>query len=356
MASHTYNDLKQYQALPLSIKVSMTQRRIRDWVNYYGLSGVYVSFSGGKDSTVLLTIARDMYPGIKAVFSDTSLEFPEIKTFVNTWDNVDIVKPKMNFKNVCEEYGFPLISKEVSQSVFEVRTALKNGRPAPAHLMKKFNGVYKMSVTGIPSRYNIPQHKYLLSAPFAISHMCCKVVKKRPINQYAKETGRVPITALMASESMLRTAMWLRNGCNSFDSKHPISKPMSFWTEQDVLQFVKNNKIKIASVYGDIVTDYEADGQLPGQMFIGDYMTESEKEAVSLHGPKLKTTGCQRTGCMLCGFGCHLEKGENRFERLKRTHPKVYKALDVIQNNGVTYRQAIDWINENNGKGKIIRY
>lgn len=39
---------------------------------------------------------------------------------------------------------------------------------------------------------------------------------------------------------------------------------------------------------------------------------------------RLKTTGCNRTGCMFCMFGCHLEHEPNRFQRLKLTHPRQY--------------------------------
>ena len=115
--SHTLQDLKIRQALPLEQKVLMTKARIREWVNYYGLEGVYVSFSGGKDSTVLLHIARSIYPDMKALFVDTGLEYPEIRDFVKTFDNVDIVKPRLNFKQVIEKYGYPFISKEVAECV-----------------------------------------------------------------------------------------------------------------------------------------------------------------------------------------------------------------------------------------------
>ena len=90
------------------------------------LTGCMFSFSGGKDSTVLLHIARQMYPDIKAVFVDTGLEYPEIRSFIKTFDNVDWVRPKKHFKQVCEEYGFPIISKEVSECVQGARKYLKS--------------------------------------------------------------------------------------------------------------------------------------------------------------------------------------------------------------------------------------
>lgn len=122
--SHTIQDLKIRQALPLEQKILMTKARLREWVNYYGLDGVYVSFSGGKDSTVLLHIARELYPDIKAVFVDTGLEYPELREFVKTFDNVDIIRPKMNFKQVIEKYGYPFISKEVSECVYGAKKYL----------------------------------------------------------------------------------------------------------------------------------------------------------------------------------------------------------------------------------------
>ena len=124
MGKHTINDLYQMQGLPLDDKVRMTKRRIAEWVDEFGVDGVYVSFSGGKDSTVLLTIARQMYPDIKAVFVDTGLEYPEIRQFVKTWDNVDWLKPKKTFKQVINDYGYPFISKEVSECVYEARKYL----------------------------------------------------------------------------------------------------------------------------------------------------------------------------------------------------------------------------------------
>lgn len=116
---HTYDELRQWQSLPLNVKVGMTKQRIRDWVREYGEDGVYVSFSGGKDSTVLLDIVRNKcgYDKVPAVFVDVPTQYPELKEFVETFENVEIIKPKMNFVQVCEKYGFPMISKEVSECV-----------------------------------------------------------------------------------------------------------------------------------------------------------------------------------------------------------------------------------------------
>lgn len=125
-SKHELWELQSMQAAPLSAKISMTKQRIREWVNEYGEDGVYVSFSGGKDSTVLLHLVREMYgDSIPAVYCNTGLEYPEITQFVKTFDNVEIIKPKKNFFQVCEQYGFPLISKEVSECVSGARKYLK---------------------------------------------------------------------------------------------------------------------------------------------------------------------------------------------------------------------------------------
>ena len=148
------------------------------------------------------------------------------------------------------------------------------------------------------SMFSQERYQFMLDAPFEISHMCCNVMKKSPASRYAKQTGRVPITAQMASESRLRTQIWLRQGCNAFEAKKPMSNPMSFWTEQDVLLYLYRRDIEIASVYGRIVKENEIDGQMDLEDF----------GIFDMERPLLKTTGCERTGCFACGFGAHHEK------------------------------------------------
>ena len=188
------------------------------------------------------------------------------------------------------------------------------------------------------SQYSQEKYKFFLDAPFEISNACCTVMKKAPAHAYYKETGRKPITGQMAIESRLRTQKWIQNGCNGFNMTIPTSNPMSFWFENDVLQYIVENNLEICSVYGDVVVDYGED--IDGQMDLSDFGLCNDDK-------RFKTTGCKRTGCCLCGFGCHMEKpGQGRFELLKQTHPGMYGLLDKVTNNGVTFREAIEWTNE----------
>lgn len=95
---------------------------------------VYISFSGGKDSTVLLDLARRMYPDIEAVFCDTGLEYPEVRAFAMSKENVTPLRPlkydrkkrryvPTNFREVCETYGYPIIAKDCPIALFRTKRA-----------------------------------------------------------------------------------------------------------------------------------------------------------------------------------------------------------------------------------------
>ena len=263
------------------------------------------------------------------------------------------MRQSKNVKSARVDQQKTLQTSQESERLKELLT-LDSGKTIDNLRVQRLMGINtrtgKTKAGNIPSKkdrsmFSCERYQFFLDAPFEISNRCCSVMKKAPVAEYHKRTGRVPITAQMASESRLRTQVWLKQGCNAFDAKKPISNPMAFWTEQDVLYYIWLNKLPICSVYGEVVKETEVEGQLDFE----------DLGIFDLGRPILKTTGYERTGCMLCGFGCHLEpKGEGRFERLKQTHPKMYNLLDVCKNNGYTMREAIDWINEN---GKMhIRY
>ena len=135
-------------------------------------------------------------------------------------------------------------------------------------------------------------------------------MKKAPLNNYQRKTKRYPYLGTLTEESRLREQAWIKHGCNAFESKRKTSQPLSFWTEQDVLHYISDEGLDIASVYGDIVAvDDDGCVYTPSPIYCG----------------RLKCTGCDRTGCIYCGFGAHLERGETRFQRLARTHPRQYE-------------------------------
>lgn len=287
MSVYTRQDLSVMQGWPLERKVQVTQTKLIEWYHRFN-SNVAVSFSGGKDSTVLFDLARRAFPDIRAVFVDTGLEYPEIREFVKSVPNVTWLHPEMPFPTVIEQYGYPVISKEVAKRIYYAR---KGSTWAIMHLDGR-------SKNGVPSQFNQRYMKWrgLVDAPFLISEYCCTVMKKRPLYRFSKETGAMPIIGTMACESARRQSAYLMTGCNAFHKKEPSSQPLSFWMEQDVLRYLRYTGIPYASIYGQI--------------------TEERG--------KLTTTGAKRTGCMFCMFGIHLEKQPNRLQRMELTHPKQH--------------------------------
>lgn len=286
--------------------------------------------------------------------------------------NVIILHPEKPFWQVVRDYGYPVISKEVSECVCNARKHLKNGK-YETHYKKLFGeseyknnkntnlqpqrvqklmGTLKTKDGKDKSAYNLEKWKLLIDCPFNISSKCCSIMKKTPLHKYNKQNKAHPITAEMAEESRLRLEQWLRNGCNGFDMKEPKSTPMSFWTEQDILEYIKTYNVEIPSVYGEVINDVDIEEGF-------------EQLAMLETGCKLKTSGCNRTGCMFCLYGSHLEKGKSRFERLKETHPKIYEycigggefvnGLWQPNRQGLGLGYVMDYINNLYGK-KLLRY
>ena len=320
----TKADLKAFQAESLEEKHQRTLAKVGEWFSYWN-NEVYVAFSGGKDSSVLAYICAFWCSLIKAtlylVFVDTGLEYPEIKQHVKFFAQylrekfgievvLEVLRPEMRFDEVIKKYGYPLISKEIAKCVSAAR-----------RLDSKYGDVCRQRLAGAAeqksgelSRYNCAKYAPLLYVDFRMSDRCCDVMKKKPAHAYARQTGRKAITAMMADESRLREQQWLKGGCNMFDNQFPVSNPMSFWKENDVLQFIKANGIPICSVYGDVIYADNPEQMRFEELGFGECGSE-----------RLATTGCDRTGCIFCAFGCHKEEGLSRFQRLKQTHPRQYK-------------------------------
>jgi len=344
MNAHLPSDLKQMQSLPLEAKIRMTEDRIRAWYETWKRFEIFdeetgktrfetiavegwgeptlkpseyiqsvfdgqvcVNFSGGKDSTVLKHIVDSMYDDVPSLFVNTGLEYPEIQKFAMSQKNVITVRPEMRFDEVIKKYGYPVGSKRISSYVSSAR---KNPNCKRAKWLS--GEEWTKFVTG-------GKWTFLLDANFDVSDACCAVMKKKPLKKYQKETGRKPMIGTLACESENRRMNWIKYGCNAFESPDPTSQPLSFWTEQDILHYIKKYDVPYCSVYGDIQVKPHGADVLEGQIDLIDYLGCYEPEDT------LETTGCDRTGCIFCMFGCHLEKEPNRFQRLKQTHPRQYE-------------------------------
>lgn len=244
--------LKLKQSYPIDMKVELTKQAIREFIDVYGLEGVYIPYSGGKDSTVLLHICYEMYGNtIPAIFSNTKNEFSsiiqQVKDTKNWYENVHIAMSDKSIGDVIKEHGYPVVSKKVSRMLRDLQNPTeKNAISRNLYL----TGI-KQDGTKTGHFKLANKHRYLLDAKFPISERCCDELKKKPMKKYEKETGRKPIIATLAVESKMRESSYLKHGCNNFTKG--ASTPMGFWTEQDVLQYIYDNNIKIASVYGDII-------------------------------------------------------------------------------------------------------
>ncbi|MDR2089392.1 MAG: phosphoadenosine phosphosulfate reductase family protein [Clostridiales Family XIII bacterium] len=273
-------------------KLLLTKSRIEEWYREHN-GDVYVSVSG-KDSTVLLDIVRSLYPEVPAVTVDTGLEHPENSRFLKKVNNIIRLKPEMSFKEVISSFGYPVISKMTARKLYTLQNPTKNNALTTNLYQTGMNskGEYK-SGSKLPNKW-----RYLVDNADNIkfSHKCCDIMKKHPLMQFERENKLKGYVGTMADEGIERRRSYLITGCNPYHGKG-YSKPLSFWTNQDILQYIHETGIPISAAYGKVI--------------------QNEKGLY-------ETTGEARTGCMFCLFGCHLEKEPNRIQRLEQTYPSLY--------------------------------
>lgn len=259
---------------------------------YKKLNGnVYISFSGGKDSTVMLHLIRSVYPNVKAVFCDTGLEFPEIKKFVKTIENVDIIKPTRKFYDIVREKGIPYPNKEVAVRVKEIQYStdyMKNIRR---------NG-YPSGAGKLPKKW-LKLVDYEQKLGIKVTNSCCYYLKKSPFDIYTNKTKKHPYIGTTISESNQRRNAYYKYGFNIYGGDRTTSKPISLFNDTDIWEYINYYKLDYSDIY---------------------------------------KKGYKRTGCMFCLFGITMEKGENRIQKLKRTHPKQYKYIMELPN----YKKLFD--------------
>ena len=275
-------DLRRLQAKPYEWKVEHALDVIREFVEHEGENGVYVSFSGGKDSLVLLHLVRSIYPKVPAIFANTGIEFPEQVKFVRSFPNVTEVHPIKHFPKIIMEDGIVYPSKEVAMYV---RDAKKGCRYA----VNGFKGLDKYGKENLYKK-RFKKYAYLIDCGVKISPDCCELMKEKPLRDYGEQNCKSPIIGTRAQESFRRAVGWMKSGCNSFAGNRAKSTPLSLWVESDVLRYIDENRIKMSPMY-----------------------TEG---------------GMKRTGCMFCPVP--IAHGDlTNIEYARTHHPKMYETMMI---------------------------
>jgi len=297
--------LDERLAWSLDRKIQETWERIAEWVTAWGQE-TSVSFSGGLDSTALLDLVRTnpLVDGrlIPAYFADTGTEFPEIRRFVKSVSGITWVVPEKRFHHVVKEYGYPVVSKKMSQYIGEVQKA-------------KTSQIVRLRLTGwrkngTHSPISMIAHKwhFLVGAPFKISDKCCHCLKKVPL----KKMG-IPMVGVRAAEGSNRASTYIRTGCNAFDQKCPRSWPIAFWTDSDIKEYIAARKLPYSEIYN---------------------------------------MGYTRTGCFPCPIGVHLEPWPNRFQMMEKTHPRLWD----LSMDRFGLQRVFEWMNEHLAASQRISF
>jgi len=301
---------EKMQNWSLDKKIKHTKKKIKHF--YDVVDGkVHVAFSGGKDSMVLRDIVLSMYPETPCVFCNTTNEHFEILSFIKTLPDIVWLQPKKTFVEIMKDEGFPLVSKDVSRGITDLRNPTEKNK-ATRNL--RLTGITRAGRKA-PSFKIAKKWLFLKDEKFNITDKCCNILKKEPMARYERENKTFGFVGTQISESRRRENNWTLYGCNIISEKTKKSRPLSIWNEQDMWAYIHKFNIPYCSIYDDTI-DEET----------GEIIVEGEA----------------RTGCAYCAYGANLEKGKtNRFQRLQLRKPKQFEKMMNLENNGVRFEDAL---------------
>lgn len=202
----------------------------------------YLSFSGGKDSTILHHLLDMALPNnrIPRVFIDTGIEYQKIREFVfklaESDDRFVIIKPSQPIKQMLERVGYPFKSKEHSLRVEQFNKGTN------AKFIKKY-----MWQTEYRGKYLCPKillYQFQERGKYNYSNKCCYELKKKPAHLWAKENKKtIVITGMRNEEGGNRE----RLGClTEHNTKfHPLVKVDEEWENT----FIERERVSLCELY-----------------------------------------------------------------------------------------------------------
>lgn len=297
-------DLYYFSNLDLDDKIKLSKDIIVEFYESCDLNDghIYISSSFGKDSIVLISLVRSIYPNVPIVYINTGVEQPSTYAISKEYENVFELTPKKSMEQVIEEYGYILpIGKDKSGCIEYARKNIYEGN-FNTNRVKKLRGDYGKGL------YDWRKLQPLLLAPFKISDRCCYWLKEQPLNSFtSKNKFKYQINGITAEESLVRKTSLLKKG---FINKKEC-RPLGHWKVHDILEYILKYNLPLASCYGNIVEDEN-----------GFYVT----------------TGFYRTGCTCCPVGSHRDK-PNQFQLLYEIDIEIW---DYVIND-LGFKQVLDY-------------
>lgn len=297
------------QALPYEVKVRRAELRAREYIDKLDEMGLNAHVSvGGLDSIVLLMFLRKIGIDVPAI-SVSALEDRSIQKIHRDLGVISIMpgKPKVQ---ILQEYGFPVISKKIAGRIDTLQHPTEKNKTVRHAIITGECGAQghyaKNSRMKLPQKWlelfagyeNDNEGVNYQIAPFLVSNKCCLYMKEKPCDRWAKEHKSRPFLGLMASEGGQREEALTEHGCNYFGKGVIRSAPFAPFLRQDLLQLALDLNAPVPEIYGEIAR------KMDGTLY---------------------TTGAQRTGCSMCGFGVHMEKRPHRFDQLRVRNPKEWE-------------------------------